>query len=54
MEKHSIKAGGSGTTKKTIGLDLGDQYSYFCLLDEEGEKEELIRLQPGVWGSLGS
>lgn len=45
MEKHSIKASGSGTTKKTIGLDLGDQYSYFCMLDEAGEKVEWGRVK---------
>ena len=45
MGKNSIKAVVNGTTKRTIGLDLGDQYSYFCLLDEAGEKVEWGRVK---------
>ena len=45
MVKNSIKAVVNGTTKRTIGLDLGDQYSYFCLLDEAGEKVEWGRVK---------
>lgn len=40
MEKNSIRALGRVATKKTIDLDLGDQYSNFCTLDEAGKKVE--------------
>ena len=38
--------GSKGRPKITAGLDLGDKYSYFCLLDQEsGEIMEEGRLR---------
>jgi hypothetical protein len=35
-----------GTQRMTVGLDLGDRYSYLCLLDtESGELIEESRLR---------
>src|SRR5437660_7807784 len=31
--------------KVTVGLDLGDRYSYYCMLNEEGEVFEEGRIQ---------
>ncbi len=39
-------------TKMTAGLDLGDKYSYLCLLDTESG--EVIRRRPAAHHSRGS
>jgi transposase len=35
----------SGETKLTVGIDLGDEWSHCCLLDEEGEIVEQCRVK---------
>jgi len=37
--------------KLTIGMDLGDRFTYYCVLDEEGEvlvEQKLPTTQPGM------
>src|SRR5947209_16933256 len=35
---------------KTIGIDIGDQWSHYCVLDEEGEVLEEGRLRTNAEG----
>lgn len=45
-EDRPVSNGSKGAVKMTAGLDLGDKYSYLCLLDNEsGEVIEESRLR---------
>ena len=46
MKKHSKKAAAGSKPSRTVGLDLGDKFCHYCILDgEEGEVMEEGRIK---------
>lgn len=45
MKKHSKKVTAARRPSRTVGLDLGDKFCHYCILDEEGEVMEEGRVK---------
>ena len=45
MKKHSKKAAAGSKPSRTVGLDLGDKFCHYCILDGEGEVMEEGRVK---------
>ena len=50
MRKSNTRASRRDTAVLTIGIDLGDRFSHFAVLDEEGEfiEEGRVRMTPAA------
>ena len=45
MKKRSTGNGTEGMATRTVGMDLGDRTSHFCVLDEDGTVVERGKVQ---------